>query len=89
MPLPNCSLDAPEVDLDALLEDLCCMERDLANSTPAPAHPSPALKNKGITKIQVNEKDKSFDQSLDNNNIELAAFTPSSPSKAAPTPVMV
>ena len=63
------------------------MERDLAINTPTPVQPSPDMRKKQ-TKTQFNEKNESFNQSFD-GSVELAAFTPSSPTKNAPTPVMV
>ena len=76
------------------------MERDLANTLPTPVQqqqqqPSPSMRNKGqqMSKIQVTEqqqqqKDQSFDRSAD-SSVELAAFTPSSPTRTVPSSVMV
>ncbi|XP_057293230.1 amyloid beta A4 precursor protein-binding family B member 1-interacting protein-like isoform X2 [Hydractinia symbiolongicarpus] len=75
--------ETPEVDLDALLEDLCSMERDIKNSSTA------TLQRKGYN-ISSDPSTISSDSSQtineDNGMIE---FTPVTPTKKIASPVRV
>ena len=79
-------LETPEVDLDALLEDLCVMERDIKESSVA------TLKRKGYN---ITESDSTLNSvgtsstTLTTEDEDITEFRQRSPSYKATSPVMV
>lgn len=77
-------VETPEVDLDALLEDLCVMERDIKESSVA------TLRRKGYN-IDASTTSMSSTNSsiIQEENDDITEFHPSSPSYKMTSPVMV
>ena len=71
--------ETPEVDLDALLEDLCCMEKEIKESS------AETLKRKGY-----NISTETYNGSIGStDNDDITEFTASSPTRKPVSPVMV
>ena len=88
--LPLVCLETPEVDLDALLEDLCVMERDIKESSVA------TLKRKGYNINSDSERTldsvgsaSTIGTTLSDDERDVHEFRPNSPSYKPSSSVMV